>query len=70
MVHAGKSIHDYLKENGISVVKFSGIINRSRAATYKILSNNSINTDMLYTISKGLVHNFFSEFSDDCDNIV
>lgn len=70
MVHAGKTIHDYLKANGITVVEFSGLINRSRAATYKILSNDSINTDMLYKISKELVHNFFSAFSDDCDNIV
>jgi len=70
MVHAGKTIHAYLKQNGISVVQFSGIINRSRAATYKILSSDSINTDMLYKISKELVHNFFSVFSDDCDNIV
>lgn len=61
MIHVGRLIFEFLQENDISVVEFAEIINRSRAAAYRILANESVHTDILYYISKQFKHNFFED---------
>lgn len=68
MIHAGKVIRSYLQSNNISVVSFAKVIHRSRAAAYKILSSESIHTDVLFIISKEYNHNFFNEMGIYLDN--
>lgn len=69
MMNSGKTIRDYLRNNGITVDDFAKGIHRSRSAAYKILAANSISTSLLYDISFHLGHNFFHELSDHFDEI-
>ena len=63
IIHVGQIIRDYLKVNNISINDFALIIYRSRAAAYKILSSDSVSTELLYRISIAYKHDFFFDIS-------
>jgi transcriptional regulator with XRE-family HTH domain len=62
--HIGKIISDKLKEKGIKVKEFAGLICCERANAYKILKRKSIDTELLCKISAAIDYNFFVEFLD------
>ena len=66
-LHVGKMIEAYLKENGVSKVKFAKLIPCSRVTVYNILNNPNINTQTLQHICKVLNHDFFLDIS--CQHI-
>jgi len=63
-LHVGKMIEAYLKENGVSKVKFAQMIPCSRVTVYNILNSPNINTQTLQHICKILNHDFFLDISD------
>lgn len=62
-LHVGKMIEAYLKENGVSKVKFAQMIPCSRVTVYNILNSPNINTQTLQHICKILNHDFFLDIS-------
>jgi len=65
-VHIGKLIKETLKKKNIDVVDFANKINYTRGNAYKIFNKKSIDTDLLFKISKVLDENlFFHYISND-----
>ncbi len=65
-VHIGKIIKETLKTKNIDVAEFANKINYTRGNAYKIFNKKSIDTDLLYKISKVLDENlFFHYISND-----
>ncbi len=63
MINIGKRIREELYRQERSVSWLARKLNRNRAAIYRVMCKNSIDTTLLMTISKVLDHDFFSEFS-------
>lgn len=63
VLHIGRMIEAYMKENGISKVKFSQLMPCSRVTVYNILNSPNINTQTLQHICKVLDHDFFHDVS-------
>lgn len=60
----GSYIKQKVKERGMTVTKFAGLINRSRADVYDIFKRSSIDTDLLFTISEVLNVNILEEIME------
>lgn len=65
MIHIGKHIESILHSQGKSISWFAGELCCSRRNVYKIFNRKSINTSLLWKISKVLHHNFFSDLSSE-----
>jgi hypothetical protein len=61
-VHIGKIIKETLKSKNIDVADFAHQINYTRGNAYKIFNKKSIDTDLLFKISKVLDENLFFHF--------
>ena len=76
MIYIGTEIRKILFERGLSVAWLSLQLSYSRANTYKILGKSSIDTHLLFRISKILNYDFFNVYSsqlpagEDCRHIV
>lgn len=66
-IHIGAMIKEELERQGRSKVWLAKTINRSESTCYNIFNSDTINTDLLMSISKALNYNFFKEFSDEFD---
>lgn len=67
MVTIGKLIQEKLEEKGKTVTWLSKEVPCSRTNIYKIFNKNSLDTDMLYRISKILNFDFFQYYSRSLD---
>lgn len=65
MINIGESIRDELMRQERSISWLAAKLNCNRAAVYRILRKNSIDTSLLSTISTILRRDFFRELSDD-----
>jgi transcriptional regulator with XRE-family HTH domain len=61
-VHIGKKIKAIFKESGLKGKDFASRISRDRQVIYNIFKKESIDTDLLFKISKVLDHNFFDYY--------
>jgi transcriptional regulator with XRE-family HTH domain len=61
-VHIGKIIKETLKSKNIDVADFAHKINYTRGNAYKIFNKKSIDTDLLFKISKVLDENLFFKY--------
>lgn len=61
-VHIGKIIKETLKAKNIDVADFAHKINYTRGNAYKIFNKRSIDTDLLFKISKVLDENLFFNY--------
>lgn len=68
MLHIGSKIEAELKEQRRSVQWLAKELYCDRTNVYKILKKESIDTNLLYRISKILSYNFFKHLSDDFSN--
>ena len=67
MIHAGKLIRKVLDEQGRTVVWFAKQLSYTRTNVYKIFEKKSIDTDVLFRISRLLQYDFFKHFSNDVE---
>jgi len=65
MVHIGQKIKKALDESKYSVTDFATKINKSRTVVYNIFERSTIDTGLLYKISKVLDHDFFSYYNEN-----
>ncbi len=63
MIYIGTEIRKILLKKGLSVAWLSLQLSYSRANTYKILGKSSIDTHLLFRISKILDYDFFCVYS-------
>lgn len=66
-VHIGVLIKKELEQQGRTKVWLSKQINRTVAACYHIFQCPTIDTGLLYTISRALNHDFYKDLSADLD---
>lgn len=62
MLHIGQKIKQVLEESRIPVTEFASKINKSRTVVYNIFERKTIDTGLLYSISKVLEHDFFNHY--------
>lgn len=62
-VKIGDLIRKEVEARGMKVSHFAKMINRTRQNVHNIFGRSTIDTDLLYEISKALNRDFFSEFS-------
>ncbi len=67
MINIGQNIRDELTRQGRSVSWLARQLNCTRAAVYRIMSKNSIDTYLLHTISVLLNRNFFAEIYEETE---
>ena len=65
MISIGERIREELERQERSVTWFARKLNCNRATIYRMLSKNSIDTQMLMQASMALHVNFFHELSDE-----
>lgn len=63
-IDIGKVIHEEMDKQGIGVSFMAQKLNTNRRRIYRILEKNSIDTDLLFKVSKVLKHDFFKLYSD------
>lgn len=68
-VHIGDSISTWMKENGITQIQLSAMVDIPQPSISRILRNKTIDTGILYSISLSLNHNFFFEYCDNGESI-
>ncbi len=64
-MHFGKTLKKTLREQGRSVTWFAGQLCCTRPNVYKLFQKESVDTVLVYRISKILQHDFFKEMSED-----
>ena len=64
MIHIGKIIKQVVSEKKYPIHQLAAKINRTRAVIYNIYERKSVDTDLLYNISKVLNHDFFKYYQD------
>lgn len=64
-LHIGRKIKTVFKESGLKGKDFASRISRDRQVIYNIFKKQSIDTDLLFKISKVLDHNFFDYYSHE-----
>lgn len=70
MVHIGKIIESELRNQGRTVTWFAKSLYCDRTNAYKIFQRESVDSDMLYRISKVLSHDFFKYYSQELENSI
>lgn len=65
MKHIGNFIENTIHNQGRSVTWFAEQLGCTRVTVYNIFRRASIETEMLYKISKILQYNFFEKYSSD-----
>lgn len=67
MIHIGKVIEKVLRDQGKTVTWFARSLYCDRTNVYKIFQRESVDSEMLYRISKILSHDFFKYYSKELD---
>lgn len=67
MICMGERIKTELERQERGVSWLADRLGCSRMAVYRIFDKNSIDTHLLYRISKVLSHNFFADLSEDLE---
>lgn len=67
MIHIGKVIEKVLRDQGKTVTWFARSLYCDRTNVYKIFQRESVNSEMLYRISKILSHDFFKYYSKELE---
>ncbi len=62
MVHIGALIKEKMKERRLSAAAFAKLINTDRNNIYNIFSRQSMDTELLFSISIALEHDFFQYY--------
>ncbi|MDR0872703.1 MAG: XRE family transcriptional regulator [Prevotellaceae bacterium] len=62
-LHIGNYINQYLKNNGHTVAWLARQMNCERKKLYRIFNNSYIDTEILFSISHILKHDFFVLYS-------
>ncbi|NVK05485.1 MAG: helix-turn-helix transcriptional regulator [Flavobacteriia bacterium] len=62
-VKIGDLIREEVEARGMKVSHFAKLINRTRQNVHNIFGRNTIDTDLLFEISKALNRDFFAAFS-------
>lgn len=65
MIHIGKIIEKELRDQGRTVTWFARSLYCDRTNVYKIFQRESVDSEMLYRISKILAHDFFKYYSKE-----
>lgn len=65
MINIGECIKEEIIEQDRSISWLAKKLNRNRTAIYRMLSKNSIDTHLLFSISMLLHRDFFAEFSSE-----
>jgi len=68
-IHIGKAIEQVVNDLGMNDAEFSRRIGTSRQNVPHIFQRKSMDTDLLYRISRALKHDFFSCYSLDKSQI-
>ena len=68
MIHLGKKIKQVLEAQHLKVSEFSKKIDKSRTVIYHIFERESLDSFLLYKISKALDYNFFSLYIEKTDS--
>jgi len=66
-LHIGKKIKEVWKKSRMKGTEFAAAINRDRQVIYDIFKRESIDTELLQSISNVLHHDFFSYYSSETD---
>jgi hypothetical protein len=69
IVHIGNKIKSVVVKQGITVSEFGRRINKSRENIYSIFKRKTIDTGLLMTISKVLVHDFFEYYTPELQKL-
>lgn len=64
-LHIGKKIKEVWRKSRMKGTEFAAAINRDRQVIYDIFKRESIDTELLQSISKVLNHDFFSYYSNE-----
>ena len=67
MIHIGKVIEKVLRDQGKTVTWFARSLYCDRTNVYKIFQRESVDSEMLYRISKILSHDFFKYYSKELE---
>lgn len=67
MIHIGKIIERELRDQGRTVTWFARSLYCDRTNVYKIFQRESVDSEMLYRISKILSHDFFKYYSRELE---
>ena len=67
MIHIGKVIAKVLRDQGKTVTWFARSLYCDRTNVYKIFQRESVDSEMLYRISKILSHDFFKYYSKELE---
>lgn len=67
MIHIGKVIEKVLRDQGRTVTWFARSLYCDRTNVYKIFQRESVDSEMLYRISKILAHDFFKYYSKELE---
>lgn len=67
MIHIGKVIEKILRDQGRTVTWFARSLYCDRTNVYKIFQRESVDSEMLYRISKILSHDFFKYYSQELE---
>lgn len=67
MIHIGKVIEKVLRDQGKTVTWFARSLYCDRINVYKIFQRESVDSEMLYRISKILSHDFFKYYSKELE---
>lgn len=67
MIHIGKVIEKVLRDQGKIVTWFARSLYCDRTNVYKIFQRESVDSEMLYRISKILSHDFFKYYSKELE---
>lgn len=62
-IKIGHLIRDEVESRGMKVAHFAKLINRTRQNVHNIFGRQTIDTELLYEISKALDRDFFTEYS-------
>lgn len=64
-MHFGKTLEKTLREQGRSVTWFADQLCCTRPNIYKLFRKESVDTNLVYRISKILQYDFFKKLSED-----
>lgn len=67
MIHIGKVIEKVLRDQGKTVTWLARSLYCDRTNVYKIFQRESVDSEMLYRISKILSHDFFKYYSKELE---
>lgn len=62
-MHIGKRIHEIVRQRQVTVGWLAAHIPCERSNVYNIYGREYVNTDLLFTLSRLLGHDFFADLS-------